>query len=239
MQKFKAEPGGCCQIQLDKPPTWFGDYRCPKGLILPAVHCLRVVNWRGYSLSGAQCPTGLFCSSTPRTLTWEAQRSFHTGSRYHTDGQVDPKALGDLICSRPPPGHTRVLGEVRIYTGRPDSTKDPKTYSAHMRQCEAWGALRRRWSCREHSATPAVGRRGPAEQKGVDVELAIDFIAGAIDRSYDVGIIFSTDTDLRPAIEFVATRFQQYPRAEAAAWRGPGSNRALKARGSERLGSIT
>ena len=159
-----------------------------------------------------------------------AQRSFHTGPRYHTDGQVDPKALGDLICSRPPPGHTRVLGEVRIYTGRPDSTKDPKTYGAHMRQCEAW----------ERSGAVVVPRtlRYPgdwpqrrAEQKGVDVELAIDFIAGTIDRSYDVGVIFSTDTDLRPAIEFVATRFKQYPRAEAVAWRGPGSNRALKARG--------
>ena len=99
-----------------------------------------------------------------------------------------------------------------------------------MRQCEAWersGAVVVPRTLRYPGGWP----QRPAEQKGVDVELAIDFIAGAIDRSYDVGIIFSTDTDLRPAIEFVATRFQQYPRAEAAAWRGPGSNRALKARG--------
>ena len=64
----------------------------------------------------------------------------------------------------------------------------------------------------------------------MDVELAIDFIAGAIDQTYDVGVIFSTDTDLRPALEFVATRYERYPRAESAAWRGPDSNRALTAR---------
>ena len=101
-----------------------------------------------------------------------------------------------------------------------------------MRQCEAW----------ERSGAVVVPRtlRYPgdwpdsrAEQKGVDVQLAIDFIAGAIDRDFDVGVIFSTDTDLRPALDFVADRFQRYPRAEAAAWSGPGANRALRS-GSSR-----
>ncbi|MXZ63103.1 MAG: NYN domain-containing protein [Chloroflexi bacterium] len=142
---------------------------------------------------------------------------------------MDPLALGELICSRPPPGHTRELEEVRVYTGRPDSTKDPETYGAHMRQCESWeraGAVVLPRALRYPGDWPQ--RR--AQQKGVDVELAIDFIAGAIDGSYDVGVIFSTDTDLRPALEFVIGRFSRYPRAEAAAWRGSESNRALRTR---------
>lgn len=160
-----------------------------------------------------------------------AQHSFHSGDQLHyTDGQVDPIALGELICSRPPPGYQRELGEVRIYTGRPDSTKDPETYGAHMRQCEAWeraGAIVVPRALRYPGDWPQ--RR--AEQKGVDVELAIDFIAGAIDGIYDIGVIFSTDSDLRPALEFVVSRFEGSPRAEAAAWRGPGANRALTTRG--------
>ena len=100
-----------------------------------------------------------------------------------------------------------------------------------MRQCAAWeraGAIVIPRTLRYPGDWP----KARAEQKGVDVQLAIDFIAGAIDGRYDVGVIISTDTDLRPALEFVAHRFPSDPRAESAAWRGPGANRALRASGS-------
>ena len=158
-----------------------------------------------------------------------ARRSFHTVPLHHTDGQVDPTAVGQLLCNRPPGGHTRELSEVRIYTGRPDSSRDPRTYGAHMRQCEAWERMGAVVVPRTLRYPPDWPQR-PAEEKGVDVELAIDFIAGALDGDFDVGIIFSTDTDLRPALEFVVARFERYPRAESAAWRGPDSNRALRVR---------
>ena len=58
---------------------------------------------------------------------------------------------------------------------------------------------------------------GRAQEKGIDVQLAIDFVAGAFDDNYDTGIIFSTDTDLRPALEFVATRYESKT-VESAAW---------------------
>jgi hypothetical protein len=59
------------------------------------------------------------------------------------------------------------------------------------------------------------------------VQLAIDVVAGAVDGRYDVGIIFSTDTDLRPALEFVAQRFKGSPRVESAAWKGVAANRGI------------
>ena len=40
-------------------------------------------------------------------------------------------------------------------------------------------------------------------EKGIDVELALDFFAGALEDDFDVGIIFSADADLLPAIEKV------------------------------------
>ena len=52
-----------------------------------------------------------------------------------------------------------------------------------------------------------------------------------MDGRYDVGVIVSTDTDLRPALEFVSRRFQGLPRAESAAWRAPGANKAIVAAG--------
>jgi hypothetical protein len=64
--------------------------------------------------------------------------AFFSDTDNHAYGQVDPMKLANFICSRPPPGVTRVLNEVRVYSGRPDPTKDPRTHAAHMKQCAAW-----------------------------------------------------------------------------------------------------
>lgn len=158
-----------------------------------------------------------------------ARDCFGTGaSAPHVAGQVDPIALGALICSRPPPGMMRSLSEVRVYTGRPESGKQPRAYAAHMRQCAAWqraGAVVIPRTLRYPPAWPAE----KAREKGIDVQLAIDFVADAVYGRYDAGIIFSTDTDLRPALEFVANRFRGSPRAESAAWKGQGANKGVRA----------
>jgi len=72
-----------------------------------------------------------------------------------------------------------------------------------------------------------------AEEKGIDVALAIDFVALAIDGAYDVGIIASTDTDLRPAIEYVLHKFHSgSPRAEVTSWSSATSPRRLSIPGT-------
>ncbi|MGH7744323.1 MAG: NYN domain-containing protein [Candidatus Dormibacteria bacterium] len=65
----------------------------------------------------------------------------------------------------------------------------------------------------------------PAE-KGIDVALSMDFAVMAVRAEYEVGIMFSTDTDLKPALEFVAelTHTQGTPRAEVAAWSADGAH---------------
>ena len=50
---------------------------------------------------------------------------------------------------------------------------------------------------------PQTWPTDPAEEKGIDVALAIDFVRFAIYGAYDVGVIMSTDSDLQPALEFV------------------------------------
>lgn len=148
-----------------------------------------------------------------------ARGVFFRPTDHHACGQLDPLKLGRLICSKVPAGDKplvpRELEEVRVYTGRPDSTKDPKSYGAHMRQCSVWernGVIVRARALRYPPGWPAQR----AEEKGVDVALAIDFVALAFEEKYDVGVIVSTDTDLRPALEYVT----ELPNvsAETAAW---------------------
>ncbi len=147
-----------------------------------------------------------------------ARDAFFSRSDSHTLGQFDPLKLGELICKRKPFGQeytTRQLSQVRVYTGRPDSSKDPHTYGAHMRQCAAWekkGIIVRARTLRYPHDWPA---RRP-EEKGIDVALAIDFVTMAVEGEYDVGVIASTETDLRPAIEYVTNK--RAASVEVVAW---------------------
>ncbi len=161
-----------------------------------------------------------------------ARRSFFQTITSHVEGQIDPIRAGQLICSRGPTGSSRALQQVRIYTGRPESSKQPRAYGAHMKQCAAWeraGAIVIPRTLRYPFSWPRL----PAQEKGIDVALAIDFVMGAVDGAYDIGVIFSTDTDLRPALEVVATRFGGAPRGEVAAWRSPTANRRLSVKGKD------
>jgi uncharacterized LabA/DUF88 family protein len=136
-----------------------------------------------------------------------------------------------LICSKTVPGVFRYLKQARVYIGRPDASKEPKTYSAHMKQCVAW----------QKAGVEVVHRalRYPptwpnlkAEEKGIDVALAIDFVAMAIDGEYEMGVIASTDSDLKPALEYVQNKCKSKCRVQAAAWISPRTSSTLYTAGS-------
>ena len=63
-------------------------------------------------------------------------------------------------------------------------------------------------------------------EKGIDVAIAVDFVTMAVRGIYDVGVLFSADTDLRPALEYVAY-FHPEVRVETVAWRADGRSRPL------------
>ena len=133
------------------------------------------------------------------------RRAFFSDTDDHVCGQVDPMKLANFICSQPPPGVTRVLNEVRVYSGRPDSTKDARTHAAHMKQCAAWGRSGANIITRQ-LRYPKEWPNLKAQEKGIDVTLAIDFVSFAVDCLHDVGVLVSFDTDLIPAMEFVLKR---------------------------------
>lgn len=149
-----------------------------------------------------------------------ARRAFFSDSDPHYYGQFLPMELANLLCSRSLPGFNRVVHQVRIYTGVPDATKDAMTYAAHMKQRNAWitgGAKVITRALRYPYDWPAV----KAQQKGVDVALAVDFVTLAIDNEFEVGVIASTDSDLRPAVEYVLRKCSDRCHVEVVAWTSP------------------
>ena len=163
-----------------------------------------------------------------QNIYMSARSLFHPSGVRHWNGQVDPHAVGRLLVERSP--FDRVLTGVRIYRGIPDSTKDPKGYSACQNQVSKWAQESK---VEVITRTLRYPRRWPdekSEEKGIDVALSIDFALMAVKGDYDVGVIMSTDTDLKPALEAVAEGGSA--RAEVAAWSSPrGYSRRLSIQG--------
>jgi len=147
------------------------------------------------------------------------------------EGQVDPLALGHLLTGRVPGG---CLAGVRLYRGRPSERRNPRSYAAFRRQTA------KQVSRGEGLVTviardlryPSDWPRRAAQEKGIDVALAVDFVMTVARSECDVGILFSSDTDLVPALEAViALRPGDPPACEVAAWAAPGARpRSLSVR---------
>ncbi|MDA1257925.1 MAG: NYN domain-containing protein [Chloroflexi bacterium] len=156
----------------------------------------------------------------------QARNAFFSPTDPFVDGQFNPVALAELIASKGGPnGDICEVEHVRIYTGQPSSARDPKGYSANRKQISQWTSL----GCTA-IPRPLQYPRNPMEsprEKGIDVALAVDYVRFGIDRLYDIGVIFSTDTDLLPALELVRSRYSNTAVAATAAWRSPNARRRL------------
>jgi uncharacterized LabA/DUF88 family protein len=157
-------------------------------------------------------------------LDWQnvyrrARAAFGLEADAHMAGQVNPVGLARLLTSRVPDGQ---LHQVRIYRGIPTNKANPKGYAANRRQVAHW---------MRESPKPYVYIRPlqylpgyDPREKGIDVQIAIDFTVMAVKGEYDVGVLFSIDTDLKPALDAVcdlAPRAKSGTvRVEVAAWSG-------------------
>jgi hypothetical protein len=119
----------------------------------------------------------------------------------------------------------RVLQEVRIYRGLPSSSRDGKGYGAARRQISAWERDPRVTVVSRPIRYPEGWPNSQAEgespqEKGIDVALALDFAIMGHENKYDVGLMFSADTDLKPALEYIADKRRAWghPIPEVAAW---------------------
>lgn len=150
---------------------------------------------------------------------WAARDSFYdTTALWHWDGQFNPRRVGEYLVETSP--YDRTLGGVRVYRGIPSPKFDSKGYGAARAQNDAWSKEIGTTVVTRPLRYPSDYPRSKAEEKGIDVSLAVDFVMGAVKGWYDVGIIMSLDTDLRPALEVVASELHGV-RVEVAAWQRP------------------
>ena len=155
-----------------------------------------------------------------QNVYYGAREAFHPLYAPPWDGHVNPLKLAELITAKSP--FDRELDQVRVYRGRPDSEKDPKGYGANLRQSTVWERLPKTKVFTRILRYPPDWPKSRAEEKGIDVALAVDFVAMAMRGEYDIGVIMSTDTDLKPALEAVlAMNGNPFPRGELAAWSVP------------------
>ncbi|MFI5638317.1 NYN domain-containing protein [Streptomyces goshikiensis] len=162
-----------------------------------------------------------------------ARRHFHDRWESAQYGHVDPVKLAQHLAQDSP--FDRELTQVRIYRGQPDATKQSVSYGASRRQHAVWERDPLVHLTTRPLRYPQNWPDERAQEKGIDVQLSLDFAMLAVQGAYDVGILMSADTDLKPALEYVAAmNGNQGPRAEVAAWSSEGQHSSrLSIRGTK------
>jgi uncharacterized LabA/DUF88 family protein len=137
-----------------------------------------------------------------QNLSKAAERAFG-----HKHPRFDPLRLGHFICRQ----HGWMPMQISFYSGIPPIDKNPFWHSfwsrrktSMMRQgivCKT-----RQVNYRAYTLELPDKTRHPttiAEEKGIDVWIAVDLISLAYRNEYDVAVVFSQDQDLCPAIDEV------------------------------------
>lgn len=131
----------------------------------------------------------------------------------------NPIKLAEKITAKR--NRASTLANVRVYRGRPVPAHQPTPASAFDLQQHAWKSdarvvMRTRdLRYRFDDADPTIFQ---AQEKGIDVSLAIDLVEAAMNETYDALIVFSCDTDLLPALELVKKIHKTH--MEIACWNG-------------------
>jgi uncharacterized LabA/DUF88 family protein len=133
---------------------------------------------------------------------------------------LQPLKLAERLVARRAPGGE--VASVRVYRGKPDTRLDPVSAARSDRQAASWATDSRVKMLRRPLRYPRDwGEPGcveKAREKGIDVSIAIDMVRAAMNQEYEVGILFSRDTDLLPALELVVDMTDVH--TEVATWEG-------------------
>lgn len=161
----------------------------------------------------------------------DARRAFFDEDAPSVAGQVDARKYSELLVGRVAShlGRSCELKQIRMYAGRPDAAREPVSASSMDRQVAAWEALGVVVSQRP-LRYPSDWPNTKAQQKGVDVQMAADLVQLYLRQVYDIGVLATTDTDLRPAVESVieiAGNDRAYPAVFTCAWNSPRLNKRL------------
>jgi hypothetical protein len=144
------------------------------------------------------------------------RRLFLPVNAHPADGHVDPLRLAQpLVRRRRRPS---ALQGARVYRGRPSPDHQARAATANDRQTAAWQCSGAVTVIRRPLRYPADWPTAPAQEKGIDVALAIDMVAMALREEYDAAIVVSSNTDIMPAIGTVYAG--RLGHVELATWAG-------------------
>ncbi len=107
--------------------------------------------------------------------------------------------------------------KVLVFRGRPSNKHQPQQYSRSQAQTSEWTRDPKVEVRPRTLRYPYDYPASPAQEKGIDVMLAIELVQQAYKHTYDVLILASHDTDLEPAIE--AAELLGTSRIETAGWK--------------------
>jgi uncharacterized LabA/DUF88 family protein len=149
-----------------------------------------------------------------------ARDAFHRPGAHARFGHFVPRRMAETLAAKGGPNHE--LTFVGVYCGVANPERDARTAAARQRQFAAWQRQGGVTIVTRPLRYPRGWPRERAQEKGIDVKLAIDAVMLAVRRRYDVGIIASCDSDLEPAAEALLElqRLDGGPRIEAIAWSG-------------------
>ena len=100
----------------------------------------------------------------------------------------DPLKLARLVCERQIRWN---LDKLYFYTGMPSETRDEQRWLFWKAKLASMG----RNEMVQTFSRPLVYRNGVAQEKGIDVRLALDAVRLVHKAVYDVALIFSQDQD--------------------------------------------
>jgi hypothetical protein len=163
-------------------------------------------------------------------MEMQRNRSYKTALQTYRDKLTTPPARRKGHAAKQyndarDDGGVSSLHQVRVYCGLPESRKDPRGNGARLRQMQKWrnapGVIILHRPLR-YPLDPNL----PPQEKGVDVQLAVDVIRMALQDEYQVGIVFSRDTDLRPVLETMVDLYSRtHVRCDVAACQADGAPR--------------
>lgn len=151
-----------------------------------------------------------------------AKDGFLTFSSKPHEGVFDPIELAKkIVDQRTEGGHPSVLSKVWVFRGEPNPERQPKAAASFQKLASKWRADEQ-CEVRPRDLKYRFWDDGTfsAQEKGVDVELAVTAIRHAMEGTYDVIVIFSTDTDLLPAVELIVNSTPTH--VEVAVWLADG-----------------
>jgi len=143
-----------------------------------------------------------------------ARRRFKPVGANPAQGHIDPLRTARHIVGRR--NRPSDLTQVRVYRGRPNPEHQPGSTRANDRQTAEWERSGLVEVIRRNLKYPRDWPDSPATEKGIDVAIAVDMIRLAHAGAMDVAVLFSSDTDLLPALE--ALRDLDLCHVEVACW---------------------